>query len=201
MRKRVTHLWHVVVTVLCLAALLGWPTAAAAQTVTGQARAVEARLLGPLGGTSAIADTGTLGGPTDAREASQTMGQIFSLLSADTPHATTIGWPDQVASEASVAALAMTVGGNTIGADFVMARASSVLGAADAGTVDIRGLSINGVPIVVTGEPNQAFEIAGGRVVINEQQTSSASTVVNALHVIVRGVADVVVGSARAGVR
>jgi hypothetical protein len=37
-------------------------------------------------------------------------------------------------------------------------------------------------------------------VVINEQRTSPTSTVVNALHVIVYGVADVVIGSATAGV-
>jgi hypothetical protein len=106
-----------------------------------------------------------------------------------------------VASEASLADLALTVAGNTIGADFVMARALAVVGAADVGTVNISGLSINGLPVPVTGAPNQTVGIPGGLVVINEQQNSATGTVVNALHVIVQGVADVVIGSAAAGVQ
>jgi hypothetical protein len=148
-----------------------------------------------------LADTGALGGPTDAREASAAEGSVPSVASGSTLHATTIGWPDQVKSEASIAGLTVTVGGNTIGAGFVMARASAVQGLAAAGTVSIDGLSINGVPIWVTGSPNQTIGIPGGQVVINEQQTSPTDTVVNALHIAVTGVADVVVASARAGVQ
>ena len=81
-----------------------------------------------------------------------------------------------------------------------MARASAVLGAAGAGAVNIDGLSVNGLPIPVTGLPNQTVTIPGGRVVINEQQSSPTGIIVNALHVIVVGVADVVIASAKAGI-
>jgi hypothetical protein len=106
-----------------------------------------------------------------------------------------------VASEASIANLALTVAGTTIGAEFVMARVRTAMGALGAGGADVSGLSINGVPITVTGARNQTIAIPGGRIVINEQQTTSSATVVNALHVVVTGVADVVIASASAGIR
>jgi hypothetical protein len=180
-----------------LVGLLAWPTSSEAQTVTGQASAVQATVLGM---TTALADTGTLADTSDARDASQPTGSVPSLLTGEALHATTIGWPDQVASEASLGSLAMTVGGNGISADFVMARAFAMLGAAGTGMSNIGGLSINGIPIFPTGDPNQTIDIIGGRVVINEQVSSAGTTVVNALHVVVYGVSDVVIGSAKAGI-
>jgi hypothetical protein len=199
MHHTIASRWSLVAVGACVAGLF-WPASGSAQTVTGQARAVQATVAGLLGtNTTVLSDTGTLSGPTDAREASQGTGAISNLLSGEALHATTIGWPDQVASEASIADLALAVAGNTIGADFAMARAGA--GSTSIRTVNIGGLSINGVPIDVTGEPNQSIWIPGGRVVINEQQTSAGSTVVNALHVVVDGVADVVIASATAVVQ
>jgi hypothetical protein len=192
-------------TVLAVGALsigLAWPTSAAGQTVSGHARAVQATVTALLGTTTTmLADTGTLGGSSDAREASQSTGSVPSLLSGDTLHATTIGWPDQVSSEASIANLALSIAGTTVGADFVMSRAMAVQGAGGAGSVSIDGLSVNGVPIAVTGEPNQTVVVPGALVVINEQQSSASGTVVNALHIVVDSVADVVIASATAGVQ
>jgi len=175
--------------------------AAAVQTVAGQAAAVRATVLGLLGGTTtALADTGTLSGATDARNASQLTGNIPSLVTGEALHATTIGWPDQVASEASLAGLALSVAGTGIGADFVKAQALAILNGGSFGTAYIDNLTINGVLVPVSGAPNQTISVPGGQVVINEQQSSASGIVVNALHVIVNGVADVVIGSARAGI-
>ena len=194
-RSRVLAVAAMVVT------LLTWPMAGEAQLITGQARAVKATVFSLLGGTTTVlADTGALGGPSTALHASALTGNVPSLLTGETLHATTIGWSDQVASEASLGRLALTVAGTTIGADVVMARALAVLGGAGFGISNIANLSINGAPIPVSGAPNQTILIPGGRVVINEQQTSPASTIVNALHVMVTGVADVVIGSATAGI-
>jgi len=184
-----------------LAALLAWPMASEAQTVTGRASAVKATVLGLLGGTTTVlADTGALAGSSDALQASALTGGVPALLTGETLHATTIGWPDQVVSRASLAALALTVAGTRIGADLISAQARAVLGAAGSGVSNIENLAINGVSIPVSGGPNQTVPIPGGLVVINEQQTSPTSTVVNALHVTVYGVADVVIGSATAGI-
>jgi len=173
---------------------------AAAQTASGQASAVQTTVSGLAGSTTTVlANTGTLSDPTDALQASSLTGDVPSILTAETLHATTIGLGDRVASEASLAGLALTVAGNTIGADFVMSRVQAVQGAAGTVTTSIGGLSINGVPVAVDTAPNQVIAIPGGQVVLNE--LSAAGTAVNALHVTVYGVADVVVASATAAIQ
>ena len=126
---------------------------------------------------------------------------VPSVLSGEVLNAVTIGWPDQVVSQASLGSLGLTVGGTGISADFVMATATAVLGAAGSGSSLIDNLSIGGVAIDVTGEANQTILIPGGQVVINEQTVSAAGTTVNALHATVSGVVDVVIGSATAGIQ
>ena len=199
-----SHNWKLLLLAGAMVGLLAWPGTSEAQTVTGQAKAVQGTvLLWILGGTTTttLSDTGTLSGTNDARDASALSGNIPSLLTVDVLHATTIGYPDEVDSEASLGDLALTVGGNGISADFVMARALAVLGAIGSGGSSIANLSINGVPFVVTGDANQTITIPGGQVVVNEQQTDPSGTItVNALHVTVSGIADVVISSATAGI-
>ena len=180
-----------------LAGLLCWPAESHAQTVSGYATVVQGSVLGTSG---SFADTGPLADSSDAREASLDTLSLPSLLSGEALHAAAIGWPDQAYSEASLGSLAMTVAGNGIAADFIMARALAVLGSPGTGTSGIDGLSINGAPVAVSGAPNQVIPILGGRVILNEQQASASGIVVNAVHVIVDGIADVVVASATAGI-
>jgi hypothetical protein len=176
---------------------LAWPVAGAAQTLTGQAKAVQA--VAALG-TTTLADTGTLGGPTDARDATLTIGSVPSLLSGEVLHAVTVGWPDQVASEASLANLALSLGGTGISAGIVLASVRAVPYAPAAVSSTIGNLAINGVPVTVTGQPNQRIVIPGGQLMINERILSASGTTVNALHATVFGVADVVIASATAGI-
>ena len=171
-----------------------------ALSVQGQARAVQSTVSTLLGSSSvSLADTGTLSDSSDAREASQGTGSVPGLFSGKTLHATTIGWPDQVTSEASLADISLSVAGVAIGADFVMSRAFAV-GAGAAGATNIEGLSIAGVPVTVTGEPNQTIDLPLGRIILNEQRTSGGGITVNGLHIIISGV-DVVVASATAGIQ
>jgi hypothetical protein len=198
MRQRILSRLRLMAVILALTGCVGWATAGDAQTVTGQARAVQATV---LGSQTVLSDTGALTGGDDARQASQVTGAVPSVLTAEALHATTIGWPNQAASEASLAGLAVTVAGNGITAGFVMARAAAILGGAGAGDTDIDALSINGAPITVTGQPNQTILLLGGRVVINEQRPLFPSGMtVNALHIVIDGVADVVIASATAGI-
>ena len=198
MRQRIFSHLRLMAAIVALTGCVGWATAGDAQTVTGQARAVQATV---LGSQTVLSDTGTLTGSDDARQASEVTGDVPSVLTAEALHATTIGWPDQAAAEASLAALGVTVAGNGISAEFVMARAAAVLGGASAGATTIDGLSINGAPITVTGQPNQTIPLLGGRVVINEQQPLFPSGMtVNALHIVIDGVADLVIASATAGI-
>jgi hypothetical protein len=194
MNWRIPRHWGVVAVIVALA---GWPTAGAAQTVIGSATAAQTTV---LGSTTVLSDTGTLTG-IDALQASQVTGAVPSVLTAEALHATTIGWPDQTAAEASLAGLQLTVAGYGVSADFVMARAAASVGTGGGGDTSIDALSINGAPITVTGQPNQVIPLLGGRVVINEQQPMFPSGMaVNALHVVIDGVADVVIASATAGI-
>jgi len=187
---------------LVAAGLLAWPATASAQTVSGSASAVRASV---LGATTVLAGTGPLADAQDLREASQDAGSIFSFGGADVLHAATgssiTTWDpsDYVSSEASLADMGVMVAGNAVSAGFVMARALAAVGGPPVGASEIDGLAVNGVPVSVTGQPNQTVWLLGGRVIINEQTPSSTGTTVNALHVIVDGVADLVFASASAG--
>src|SRR6266581_1370328 len=199
---RVLCRWNVSGALVVLASLFTWPAVGFAQTVVGNGTAVQATVFGLLGGTTTTLDgTGALGGTTDALDVSQVTGDVPSLLTAEALAATTIGWPDQVISHASLANLGLNLGVTTISADSVLATATALLGATGSGNAFIGNLSINGLPVAVTGEPNQTISIPGGQLVINEQAVSPASTAVNALHATVSGVADVVIGSAVAGIQ
>jgi hypothetical protein len=128
-------------------------------------------------------------------------GTVPSVLTGEVLSAGTISWPDEVDSAVSLANLNMTVAGVGITADSVVAQASQVAGAAGTGSTTIDNLLVNGTPIAITGTPNQIVGIPGGQIVINEQSISSTGTaVVNAIHVTVTGVADVVIASATAGI-
>ena len=123
------------------------------------------------------------------------------MLTADVLTSSTYSYVDQVDSQTSLGDLNLAIGAVSITADSVVAEASQVLGASGSGTSFIDNLAINGVPVAVTGAPNQTVGIPGGQMVINEQTISSTGTaVVNAIHVTVTGVADVVIASATAGI-
>jgi hypothetical protein len=112
-----------------------------------------------------------------------------------------------------VANLNLSVGGNSITADFLMSRAMAVCGAAPTGSSEIANLVVNGQTITVGTEPNQTINLPNGRIVINEQTASSSqngnnsnsSITVNALHVTINDLtggvlADVVIASAHADI-
>jgi len=209
------------IAVALAAALLAWPAVGDAQlggilppppttttgTVVGNASAVQATIPGItiLGiatpdTTTVLSGTGPIGG-NDALDTSMLTGGVPSMLTAETLSATAISYADEVDSAASLGNLSMTVAGIGITADFVMAQASQVSGAPGSGSSTLTNLLINGTPIAVSGDPNQAIPIPGGQVIINEQTISSTgSAVVNALHVVVAGVADVAIASATAGI-
>src|SRR5437870_25497 len=171
---------------------------------SGQATVV--RATPPVAGTIVLSDTGPLPQSGGALEASLLNVSITNLLTAEVAHASTVGQGDRSRSEASLAALALTAGGNTIGADFLMARATAVCGpggASASGSSELVGLTINGQSIVVSGEPNQTvvLPLGAGQVIINEQTSNGPGDItVNALHVIVTGVADVIIASAHADI-
>jgi hypothetical protein len=164
---------------------------------------VQASVLGILGtvSTTTLSGTGSLASANDALDASQLAGNLPSLLSAEALQADAIGLANEVDSEASLAGLNLTIAGIPITADFVRASAVAISGGTGSATSEIDNLAVNGIPIAITGAPNQTVAIPGGQMVINEQAISSTgATVVNALHVTVSGIADVVIASATAAI-
>lgn len=185
---------------LVTAGLLAFSPLGLAQssTVTGDASAVRATVLGT---TTVLGDTGFIGATNMEQDVGQDAGSVASLFTADVLDSSTYSYTDEVDSQSALGDLNMTVGAISITADSVVAEASQVLGASGSGAVFVDNLAINGVPVAVTGDPNQTVAIPGGQMVINEQTISPNGTaVVNAIHFTVTGVADVVIASATAGI-
>lgn len=180
-------------------------TAGTAVSFSGRAAVVAGAAAGvPL----SVSDTGELPSSGGAREASLLSAGVPGILSAEVAHAVTIGQGDVSYAEASVANLGLTAGGNSVSAAFVRSWAMAACcddgKASISGASDIAGLVINGQAIAVTGQPNQTILLPNGKIVINEQITflaeNSGDITVIALHVVVYGVADVVVSSAHADI-
>jgi len=197
-----------VLTVSLLLSLLSWPAQSASAnntTFSGEATVVQATVLGlpPI----VLSDTGALDSTGGAREASLLDANVPGLLTAEVLHASTVGQGQRSSSEASVANVTLTVGGNTITAGLLRASATAECHngtASVSGSSEIVDLVVNGQAVVVSGQPNQTISLPVGRVIINEQQSSvsgnTGDITVNALHIVVDGIADVVISSAHADI-
>lgn len=200
---------RVLVLLLLLGCLFVAQTAAAANqtTYSGRATVVNATVLGI---PATLVDTGPLPSTGGALNASLLNLNLPGVLSAGIAHATSVGQNNYSRSDAGVADVSLTVGGVSIGADLLMASAEAVCATASRGSVTgnsvVVNLTLGGQPIAVTGQPNQVVNLplGVGQIIINEQVQSvnggNASITVNALHVIVNGIADVVIGHAEAGI-
>jgi hypothetical protein len=208
--------WKVIGVAGALAGLVAWPGTGQAQldlggilppisispvpttTVSSPASAVTAVVYGTV---TSLADAGTLVDAADPVGTGQPLASIPGLLSAEALQSAAMMWTDQVASNASLGNLFMTVGGTTVWADFIDSRALAISGAVPTGLSSIEGLAIGGVPVSATGAPNQAISLPGLSVILNEQIQSASGIVVNALHVRTPdGLIDVVLASSRAGI-
>jgi hypothetical protein len=203
----------VVAAVLLLSGLGAAPAIANDTTFSGQAFVVKASVVG-LPPVPTLSDTGPLPPEGGNKEASLLSASVPGLLTAELLHASTVGQGNHSRAEASVATLDLTVLGNTIGADFLMARATAMCGpngsSSVSGSSEIAALKINGTTIVVGTAPNQTVDLpGGGQVIINEQSrnppSSDSDITVNALHVVIKNLADqsladVIVSSAHADV-
>jgi hypothetical protein len=177
---------------------------AAPASYSGRATVVDATVLGV---TTVLADTGPLPPAGGELNAYQLTADVPGLLSAEALGATAVGQGFNSHSQASLATLDLTAGSNNIDATLVSASANAectAAGPATTGLVEVLGLTINGSATTVTGEVNQIIPITGGSIIINEQTSSitanSAEITVNAIHVIIPGVADIKIAATQAGV-
>jgi len=187
--------WSCRATVIAvLVACLGWsvlPGRAEARSFGGQATGVQVFV--PATGLTIKAASGQLppsGGEVDASllsgdiPGSMTGGVV--ALAAGTLHSVVVGL-DETNAEAAMESVSLTVSGNGITSDFLMARSNASCGPAVAGSSQLENLVINGQPITVTGNPNQTVSLPNGTATINEQTPavagSTAELRVVALHV------------------
>jgi hypothetical protein len=177
-------------------------SASSATSYSGRATVLQAGVAGLF--TVVLADAGPLPPSGGAREASLLNASVPGLVTAEVLHASTVGQGNASRSEASVAEVSLTVAGNTISAGLLQARAAAVCGddgATASGNSDIAALTVNGQTITISGAPNQRVPLLVGEVIINEQMSPRPGDItVNALHIIVPGVADVIVSSAHADI-
>src|SRR5438309_3528967 len=155
MKKKGISLHCAVVIAFLLASVLGAtpPVLADSTQFSGQATGLKATVLGQT--IPPISDTGPLPPGGGNQEVSLLSASVPGLLTADVFHSSTIGQGDRSRSEASVADVNLTVAGNTIGADFLMARATATCSpngqASVSGSSELAELIINGQTIAVSG--------------------------------------------------
>src|SRR5882762_1164045 len=166
-------------------------------------------------GTMIRAATGTLsisGGEADAAlsvgdiPGSATGGVV--TLAASALSSVVIGTGADTRAHVAMGAVGLTMSGNQISSDFLMARSTASCGPSVAGSSELVNLVINGQSVTVTGAANQTVALPNGSVVINEQVPTVGGTsgelIVNALHVLTHDtitgqpIADVALGNADA---
>src|SRR6266516_6934669 len=179
----------------------GSPSDVGTNSTTYGGRAYGVSTFIPLIGDTTYADTGDL--PADG-------GVLFadftpvgdSVASATVFLSYTRGFLDTGRSEVSASDITLLPGDPLeVVASFAYAGATATCGGAS-GTREIPDLTVAGVEVPVTGEPNQVYSIPGGlTLVINEQiDGSNGGTydmTVNALHLILATGVEAVVSSAR----
>ncbi|MBI3325751.1 MAG: hypothetical protein HYZ81_03485, partial [Nitrospinae bacterium] len=152
-----------------------------------------------------LSDTGELPPSGGFQSNSLVEAEVNGVLDADVLIASTSGASGKATSSASLAEVVVLPGHPAqLTAAFVRAEAEATCGGVQ-GSSEITELTFGGVTVTVTGAPNQTVTIPGvATLIINEQTTTSSGTyreiLVNALHLIVPGVAGVILSSAKSDI-
>src|SRR5260370_14599855 len=166
-------------------------SSASAQGFGGYATGVQ--LTVPTTGTTLRAAAGSLPPSWGTVEASLITTTVPSSLtggavslSAGTLHSAAVGLTTADA-EASLESVNLTISGNQITADFLMAQSTADCTPAVSGSSQLINLVVNGQTITITGGANQTVTLPNGTLTTNEQTphvgTNSATLTVTALHV------------------
>ena len=200
----------VFVTSLVVLLGLAWAVPARANSFGGQAYSayvyIPPTLLTPGVGPLYIADTGPL--PADGGWSGATLEgtTLPSVLTAETLVAATSGalydtGVSQANSSTSLAnVVVLPAQPAQITASFTQAQADVTdLGAS--GGSQISDLTFAGIPVQVTGLPNQIVSLPGVATLnINEQTATAQGIVVNALHLVLATGGEIIVSSAKSSI-
>jgi hypothetical protein len=203
---------HVLVALLVLPAGLAAPGGAACQANTTYSGDAFGASLNVLGIKANLLDTGPLPATGGTLSTQLLNADVPGILSLGLLSESTTGGSNRASSQSSVANANLRVAGIGISASLLTSNATATACGGGipsvAGGSNIANLMVNGQTITVTGEPNQRVPLIVGSLIINEQISSlsssscggSANMLVNALHLKVAGIADVVISSSQAGV-
>jgi hypothetical protein len=198
--------------VLMVAGLFAASPAQAQTTFSGRAFAasVSTALTGPV--PIVISDTGQLSPSGGSRDDAlldtrdPNLATLNSVLTAEVLRASTSGASGKAESSASLANVVVVLPGTgvQVTASFLGAQTEATCSGVS-GSSEIADLKVGDASIPVTGAPNQTVTLPGGaKLIINEQTTNENGTFhqvqVNALHLIVPGVAEVILSSAESDI-
>ena len=196
-------------TILMVVGLIAASPVQAQTTFSGRAFAafVSTALTGPI----FLSDTGQLppsgGSRNDALLDTRDLGlaTLNSVLTAEVLAASTSGASGKAESSASLLNVVLLPGsGAQVTASLVRAQTEATCSGVH-GSSEIADLTLGGQTITVTGAPNQTVTIPGvATLIINEQTTNENGAFhqvqVNALHLMVPGVAEVILSSAESDI-
>jgi len=194
--------------VLMVAGLFAASPAQAQTTFSGRAFAafVSTALTGPI----FLSDTGQLppsgGSRNDALLDTRDLhlATLDGVLTAEVLAASTSGASGKAESSASLANVVI-LPGNQFGvtASLVQAQTEATCSGVG-GSSRLAAVTFMGQAVTVTGEPNQTITVGPATLILNEQTTSADGTHrqirVNALHLVVTGVAEVILSSAESDI-
>jgi hypothetical protein len=173
---------------------------------SGRASVLRAQLLKI---TTNVVDTGPLPSAGGSSDVTLLTANVAGLLNADVLDSYVAGGNEHTVAQTTAANVNLGVSLVNV-AVTAGAVASHAMAACKVNTPSVSGgsvitaLSINGLPIVVTGAPNQTINLLLAKVIINERTTkisgNSASIHTAAVHIVAAGLVDVSLGVADAGI-
>jgi hypothetical protein len=199
--RKVSKLYTAGIAALCMAAMLaGTPDMLAAGKAKGKAKqkapgkgkpttysgraTVVSLNKALLGGTAVvIADTGPLPKNGGTRLVTVTSTNIGTALSLSTASASAVAGGTESRSEASVQSVSLVLPGTNGATNIVAFSLLRVVAEVECttngvmvlATTQIEGLTVNGVPVTVTGETNQVVTFPGGSLTLNIQRVVVSS--------------------------
>ncbi len=169
-------------------------------TFRGQATAANVTVLGI---NTVLGDTGVLGSKGGVLETDLATVNIPLVLSGVIAHGDVVGVGNHTEASATVTGLNVLCGGVLVTADLIQSRVyvtgSGGQSPVETGSSQIANLVVAGLPIVITGAPNQTIKLPLGKIVINEHSQGTGTITVTALHIVINGIADVKLARATAG--
>lgn len=191
------------VRIVCFVAAAGLAWVAQVDAAPLSGRAYAALINAPVLGTGPfyVADTGDLASDGGWQGAGLNCTQVPNILRAEKLMATTGGSGDYVSSTTSMTSvLVLPSHPAQLAASFVRAETAATAGSSR-GSTEIRGLTLGGRRVSVTGEVNQRVDIPGvATLVINEQRIMPGGMVVNALRLTLATGDEIIVSSARSAI-